>query len=129
MKKQIRLSSDKLKSIIRESVIKYLNEESGWYPAGTENDPDAPWNQEDPEELEKTVEVTLVLTANIDVPTTAYTRTYTGTDEDGYPDYDDSDIDYGQLKDDTISAIGAGENDKIDCLGIKWTVYEVDIDY
>ena len=128
MKKQIRLSSDKLKNIIRETVIKYLNEESGWYPAGAENDPMAPWNQSDPEEGEETVTVDLVLSADINVMTTAYTYKYLGNDEDGYPDYELVDVDYEQLKCDTANTIKADEGDKVDCLGIKWNINEIIIE-
>ena len=43
--------------------------ESGYYPAGAEHDPNAPWNQEDiPErEVEVTVSVTLSKTLKIEV--------------------------------------------------------------
>lgn len=43
--------------------------ESGYYPAGAEFDPDAPWNQVDPpeEEIEVTVSVTLSKTMRIHV--------------------------------------------------------------
>ena len=61
--------------------------ESGYYPAGAEHDPNAPWNQEDiPErEVEVTVSVTLSKTLKIEV------SDYT-VDSEGNVDYSDCNL-------------------------------------
>lgn len=61
--------------------------ESGYYPAGAEHDPNAPWNQEDiPErEIEVTVSITLSKTLKIEV------SDYT-VDSEGNVDYSDCNL-------------------------------------
>jgi hypothetical protein len=54
--------------------------ESGYYPPGAEFDPNAPWNQEDPSEVE--VDVTASHTVSRD--TTITTTDYTDTFENGF---------------------------------------------
>jgi len=63
----------------------YLFIMSGYYPAGAEYNPNAPWNQEDltEEEIEVTVSVTLSKTMKIHV--SDYTVEDEGSDEDGLP--------------------------------------------
>lgn len=46
--------------------------ESGYYPPGAEFDPDAPWNQNDPEEKEFKVTVSQTLSKNTTVTTSDY---------------------------------------------------------
>ena len=52
--------------------------ESGWYPAGAEFDPRAPWNQVEPEERKFDTFVTISMSKSSEVYTTEYTE-----DEDG----------------------------------------------
>ena len=60
--------------------------ESGWYPAGAEHDPRAPWNQSDPEEEVREVEFSCVMTRRADISTTDYIggRTYPEWDDGSY---------------------------------------------
>ena len=61
--------------------------ESGYYPAGAEHDPNAPWNQEDipAREVEVTVSITLSKTLKIEV------SDYT-VDSEGNVDYSDCNL-------------------------------------
>lgn len=43
------------------------------YPAGTENDPDAPWNRVDPEERDFEIEIMATLTRWVTITTNEYT--------------------------------------------------------
>lgn len=45
--------------------------ESGYYPPGAENDPNAPYNQSDPETEIKEFEVTITLTKTIPIEVTS----------------------------------------------------------
>ena len=57
--------------------------ESGYYPAGAEYDPKAPWNQVEPEprKIEVTVSITLSKTVEVEVTDYIAEEDY---DEDGY---------------------------------------------
>ena len=57
--------------------------ESGYYPAGAEYDPKAPWNQVDPEPREIEVTVSITLSKTVEVEVTDYTAEE-DYDEDGY---------------------------------------------
>lgn len=46
---------------------------SGYYPAGAENDPNAPYNEREPESVERDCEVTETLTRTVPVSTQMYT--------------------------------------------------------
>lgn len=63
--------------------------ESGYYPAGAEHDPNAPWNQVDPPEEEVEVTISITLSRTVKVTVTDYTVEDEGV-EDGvhYRDID-----------------------------------------
>lgn len=64
--------------------------ESGFYPLGTEYNPDAPWNQCDNTEKEIEVTVNITLSKNVKIKVTDYNVC---VDEDGhYIDYSDCDL-------------------------------------
>lgn len=65
--------------------------ESGYYPAGAEHDPNAPYNQVDNPEKEIEVTVSITLSKTVKVSVSDYEITDSGRDEDG--DYFES-IDY-----------------------------------
>ncbi len=71
--------------------------ESGYYPAGAEYDPRAPWNQSDPEEAVRDICYSCNMMRTTKVATTDYTPGYVERDEDGYAcrcDDDFSDTDW-----------------------------------
>ena len=57
--------------------------ESGYYPAGAEYDPKAPWNQVDTEPRKIKVTVSITLSKTVEVEVTDYTAEE-DYDEDGY---------------------------------------------
>ncbi len=57
--------------------------ESGYYPAGAECDPKAPWNKIDPEPRKIEVTVSITLSKTVEVEVTDYTAEE-DYDEDGY---------------------------------------------
>lgn len=69
--------------------------ESGYYPAGAEYDPKAPWNQVDPEPRKIKVTVSITLSKTVEVKIDNYTAEEE-IDEDGnhnvYYDYSDCDL-------------------------------------
>lgn len=69
--------------------------ESGYYPLGTEHDPNAPWNQVDNPEREIEVTVSVTLSKTVKVRVSDYKITDSGKDEDGecFEDIDYSDCD------------------------------------
>lgn len=69
--------------------------ESGYYPAGAEFDPNAPWNQSDPPEKEIDVLVSVTLSKTVKVKVSDYKVIDSGKDEDGnyFEDIDYSDCD------------------------------------
>ena len=76
--------------------------ESGYYPPGVEFDPNAPWNQSDPEPVEVEVTISQSLSRSTTITVTDYTAEEwedVECDEDGYMsrtggvDYDFSDSD------------------------------------
>ena len=46
--------------------------ESGYYPAGAEHDPNAPWNQSDPEPVSQDIEYSCTMRRTANVETTDY---------------------------------------------------------
>lgn len=46
--------------------------ESGYYPAGAEHDPNAPWNEREPEPVSQKVEYSCVMRRTAEVETTDY---------------------------------------------------------
>lgn len=120
MKKQIRLSSDKLKNIIIESVIKYLNEGGDKFDMYY-GKPETPWDDDIPE-VEQTVKATITLTANIDISSTAYI--FDESPNDHTFDY------YKQIEKETLDAIGLdmSADNKVDYLGIKWEVDDFEVE-
>lgn len=71
--------------------------ESGYYPAGAEHDPNAPWNQSDPEPVSQDIEYSCTMRRTATVETTNYVPGTWEKDEDsfGYRDGDDfSDTDW-----------------------------------
>lgn len=57
--------------------------ESGYYPAGAEYDPKAPWNQVDPKPRKVKVTVSIILSKTVEVEVTDYIAEE-DSDEDGY---------------------------------------------
>ena len=71
--------------------------ESGYYPPGAEHDPNAPWNQSDPDPVEKEIDYSCTMRRTANVETTDYAPGTWERDEDGfgYRDGDDfSDTDW-----------------------------------
>lgn len=71
--------------------------ESGYYPAGAEHDPNAPWNQSDHEPVSQDIEYSCTVRRTATVETTNYVPGTWEKDEDGfgYRDGDDfSDTDW-----------------------------------
>ena len=52
--------------------------DSDYYAPGSYNDPNAPWNESDPDPIEVNVEVTTLVKNNLIVTTTEYERTEDG---------------------------------------------------
>lgn len=75
--------------------LKRKMKESGYYPAGAEFDPNAPWNQSDPPEKEIDVLVSVTLSKTVKVKVSDYKVIDSGKDEDGnyFEDIDYSDCD------------------------------------
>lgn len=69
--------------------------ESGYYPPGTEYDPNAPWNQVDNPEREIEVTISVTLSKTVKIKVSDYKITDSGKDEDGeyFEDIDYSDCD------------------------------------
>ena len=61
--------------------------ESGYYPAGAEHDPNAPWNQEDIPEIEVEVTVSVTLSKTLKIKVSDYT-----VDSEGNVDYSDCNL-------------------------------------
>ena len=61
--------------------------ESGYYPAGAEHDPNAPWNQEDIPEREVEVTVSVTLSKTLKIKVSDYT-----VDAEGNVDYSDCNL-------------------------------------
>ena len=61
--------------------------ESGYYPAGAEHDPNAPWNQEDIPEREVEVTVSITLSKTLKIKVSDYT-----VDSEGNVDYSDCNL-------------------------------------
>ena len=78
--------------------------ESGYYPAGAEYDPKAPWNQVDPEPRKIEVTVSITLSKTVEVEVTDYTAEE-DSDEDGYHGiiYDYSECDLEQAVRDQVT--------------------------
>lgn len=57
--------------------------ESGYYPAGAEHDPNAPWNQSDPEPVSQDIEYSCTMRRTATVETTNYVPGTWEKDEDG----------------------------------------------
>ena len=77
--------------------------ESGYYPAGAEYDPNAPWNQIDPEPQEVEVTISMTISKTVKIKVTDYTCEE-DWDEDGYHgiNYDFSDCNLEQAVKDQI---------------------------
>ena len=77
--------------------------ESGYYPAGAEYDPNAPWNQIDPEPQEVEVTISMTISKTVKVKVTDYTCEE-DWDEEGYHgiNYDFSDCNLEQAVKDQI---------------------------
>lgn len=58
--------------------------ESGYYPAGAEYDPSAPWNQSTPDERTRDIDYSCTLHLLAPVSTTEYTPGEVETDDEGY---------------------------------------------
>lgn len=78
--------------------------ESGYYPAGAEYDPKAPWNQVDPEPRKIEVTVSITLSKTVEVEVTDYIAEE-DSDEDGYHSirYDYSECDLKQAVRDQVT--------------------------
>lgn len=78
--------------------------ESGYYPAGAEYDPKAPWNQVEPEPRKIEVTVSITLSKTVEVEVTDYIAEE-DSDEDGYHGiiYDYSECDLEQAVRDQIT--------------------------
>ena len=63
--------------------------ESGYYPAGAEFDPRAPWNEVEPEEITRNCDVWTAVRKTMSIPTTNYVS------YDPLDDPDTSDVDWG----------------------------------
>ena len=61
--------------------------ESGYYPAGAEHDPNAPWNQEDIPEREVEVTVSVTLSKTLKIKVSDYT-----VDSENNVDYSDCNL-------------------------------------
>lgn len=61
--------------------------ESGYYPAGAEHDPNAPWNQKDIPEREVEVTVSVTLSKTLKIKVSDYT-----VDSEGNVDYSDCNL-------------------------------------
>lgn len=61
--------------------------ESGYYPAGAEHDPNAPWNQEDIPEREVEVTVSVTISKTLKIKVSDYT-----VDSEGNVDYSDCNL-------------------------------------
>ena len=59
----------------------------GGYPMGAQYDPNAPFNQEKPQEEEITATVSITLSKTIQLFTSQYTKEYLGKDENGIPEF------------------------------------------
>lgn len=77
--------------------------ESGYYPPGAEYDPDAPWNQTDPEPIEIDASVSTSLSKSIKLEVTDYINN--GPDEDGCSDIDFRDCNLKQAFNETYRSI------------------------
>jgi len=58
--------------------------ESGYYPPGAEHDPNAPWNQSDPEPVSQDIEYSCIMRCTASVETTNYVPGAWEKDEDGF---------------------------------------------
>lgn len=69
--------------------------ESGYYPAGSEYTPKAPWNQVDNPEREIEVTISITLSKTVKIKVSDYEITDSGKDEDGeyFEDIDYSNCD------------------------------------
>ena len=78
--------------------------ESGYYPPGAEHDPNAPWNQVDPEPRKIEVTVSITLSKTVEVEVTDYIAEE-DSDEDGYHsiNYDYSECNLEQAVRDQIT--------------------------
>lgn len=78
--------------------------ESGYYPAGAEYDPKAPWNQLEPEPRKIEVTVSITLSKTVEVEVTDYIAE-DDSDEDGYHGiiYDYSECDLKQAVRDQVT--------------------------
>lgn len=78
--------------------------ESGYYPAGAEHDPKAPWNQVDPEPRKIEVTVSITLSKTVEIEVTDYIAEE-DSDEDGYHgiSYDYSECDLEQAVRDQVT--------------------------
>lgn len=66
--------------------------ESGYYPPGAEHDPNAPYNQSDPDPVEKEVNYSCTMQRAATVETTDYAPGYRERDEDGYAVHEGDDF-------------------------------------
>ncbi len=66
--------------------------ESGYYPAGAEFDPRAPYNQRDPEEAVRNIDYSCVMHRTAQVATTDYIQSEWERDEDGFAYRSDDDF-------------------------------------
>lgn len=78
--------------------------ESGYYPPGAEHDPNAPWNQVDPEPKKIEVTVSITLSKTVEVEVDDYIAEEV-SDEDGYHGvvYDYSECDLEQAVRDQVT--------------------------
>lgn len=58
--------------------------ESGYYPPGAEHDPNAPWNQSEPEPVSQDIEYSCTMCRTATVETTNYVPGTWEKDEDGF---------------------------------------------
>ena len=58
--------------------------ESGYYPPGAEHDPNAPWNQSEPEHVSQDIEYSCTMRRTATVETTNYVPGTWEKDEDGF---------------------------------------------
>lgn len=66
--------------------------ESGYYPAGAEHDPNAPWNQSEPEPVSKVIDYSCTMSRTAAVGITDYVPGTWEKDEDGFAFRDGDDF-------------------------------------
>ena len=100
----------------------------GGYPMGAQYDPNAPFNQEKPQEEEITATVSITLSKTVKLSTNEYIREDFGKDEDGFQDvvyrFDHCEVD-SQIKAKIEKELNLSEDWNIDEFEVIPEDYEV----